>query len=188
VLRATGAGKITIPGAAPTGGLRAGLVNFDIDGDALKAAEHKAFLDTQVVAILTKADSICILRGEASHTGSDAHNLVLSKKRADNVFAHLISRGVPASRVKVQFVGESLAGTFLGESSEARGVCVLVARTASVPAPNPTPRPTPTPTPRTTTKFKTTHARRPFRRPRCGADRDDLLPDLGAVAVAYELL
>jgi len=126
-------------------------VNFDIDGDAPKA-EHKIFLDAQVVPILTQADSICFLRGEASHTGSDAHNLELSKRRANNVLAYLISRGVPASRVKVQFTGESLAGTFLGESSEARGVSVLVARTAPVPAP--TPAPQPAPTPKTTTKFK----------------------------------
>jgi hypothetical protein len=126
-------------------------VNFDIDGDAPKA-EHKAFLDQTVVPILTKGDSICILRGEASHTGSDAHNLALSKRRADHVFTYLVSRGVPAKRVKVQFVGESLAGSFMGESSEARGVSVLVART--VPVPDPKPEPKPAPTAKTTTKFK----------------------------------
>jgi hypothetical protein len=126
-------------------------VNFDIDGDAPKA-EHKAFLDSSVVPVLTKGDSICILRGEASHTGSDAHNLELSRRRADNVLAYLLSRGVPAKRVKVQFVGESLAGTFLGESSEARGVSLLVARTVPLPPPNPDPQPAPTP--KTTTKFQ----------------------------------
>jgi hypothetical protein len=150
-LKATGPGKILTPGAAPTGGVRVGLVNFDIDGDTPKA-EHKAFIDKEVVPILSKADSFCILRGEASHTGSDAHNMDLSKRRADNVQTYLVSRGVPAQRVRVQFVGESLAGKFVGESAEARGVSLLVARTVPVPVPKPDPEPAPAS--KTTTKFK----------------------------------
>lgn len=153
VLKPTGPGKILRTGQAPAGGVRAALANFDIDGDAPKA-EHKAFLDAQVVPILRTPDSICILRGEASQTGSDAHNLALSKRRAENVLSFLASRGVPAVRVRVQFVGESLAGAFPGENAEARAVSVLVARTATVPAPAPQPTPPPEPAAKTTTKFK----------------------------------
>ena len=149
---ATGQGKVVVPGAAPTGGIRAGLVNFDIDGDAPKA-EHKAFMDAQVVPLLHQSNSICILRGEASHTGSDAHNLDLSKRRANNVLSYLVSRGIPFNRVRVQFVGESLAGNFLGESANARGVSLLVMRTAPLPQPTPVPKPTPAPS-KTTTQFK----------------------------------
>jgi hypothetical protein len=151
VLKMTGPGKVNTPGGAPAGGVRAALANFDIDGDTPKA-EHKTFLDAQVVPILRTADAICILRGEASHTGSDAHNLDLSKRRAQNVLNFLMSRGVPAARVRVQFVGESFAGSFPGESSDARAVSVLVARTAAVPIPRPEPKPEPVP--KTTTKFK----------------------------------
>lgn len=151
MLRATGPGKVVNSSGAPAGGVRASLTNFDIDGDALKA-EHKAFLDARVVPILRTADSIGILRGEASHTGSDAHNLDLSRRRAQNVLGFLASRGVPPVRVRLQFVGESLAGSFQGESADARAVSVLVARTATVPAP--TPAPTPAPAPKTATKFK----------------------------------
>jgi hypothetical protein len=139
-------------GAAPTGGIRAALVNFDIDGDAVKA-EHKVFLDAQVVPLLRLPDALCILRGEASHTGSDAHNLDLSKRRAQNVLTFFASRGVFASRVRVQFVGESLAGASLAENSEARAVSVLVARTVRVPSPTP-PTPTPKPVVDKTTLFK----------------------------------
>jgi hypothetical protein len=153
VLRATGPGKVVNSGGAPAGGVRASLTNFDIDGDALKA-EHKTFLDVRVVPILRTADSICILRGEASHTGSDAHNLDLSRRRAQNVLGFLASRGVPPVRVRLQFVGESLAGSFQGESADARAVSVLVARTAIIPAPTPAPTPTPAPAPKVATKFK----------------------------------
>jgi hypothetical protein len=151
VLKATGPGKIVRSSGAPSGGLRAALANFDVDGDALKA-EHKTFLDAQVVPILRAPDSVCILRGQASQTGSDAHNLELSKRRAQNVLGFLTSRGVPSSNVRVQFVGESLAGSFPGENAEARAVSVLVARTAVVPVPKLEPKPAPIP--QTTTKFK----------------------------------
>ena len=149
VLKLTGPGKVVRSGGAPTGGIRAALVNYDIDGDTPKA-EHKTFLDGQVFPILRQSDSLCILRGEASHTGSDAHNLDLSKRRAQNVLAFLTSRGVPASRLRLQFVGESLAGPFKGENADARAVSVLVARTVVVPPPDPQPTPVST----TTTQFK----------------------------------
>jgi hypothetical protein len=126
-------------------------VNFDVDGDALKR-EHKAFLDAQVVPILRGANSICILRGEASHTGGDAHNLALSARRAENTRDYLTAHGAASSRVRVQFVGESLAGSFVGENDEARAVSILVARAA--PLPRPTPPPAPAPVPKTTTKFR----------------------------------
>lgn len=135
---------------APTGGVRAALVNFDVDGDAVKV-EHKVFLDGQVVPILRQGDTICFLRGEASHTGTDAHNLELSQRRADNVRAFLASRGVPPARVREQFVGESLAGSFPGENADARAVSLLVARTAPLPPPPSPPAPKPAPT---TTQFK----------------------------------
>lgn len=152
MLKPTGPGRVVTSPGAPAGGVRAALVNFDIDGDALKA-EHKTFLDAEIVPILKRVDSICILRGEASHTGSDAHNLALSKRRAQNVQSFLTLRGVPPTRVRVQFVGESLAGSSLAENAEARAVSVLVARTAVVPPPRPEPTPAPAPA-KTTTKFK----------------------------------
>ena len=125
-------------------------MNFDVDGDAVKV-EHKAFLEGQVVPILRQGDSICFLRGETSHTGTDAHNLDLSRRRADNVRSFLVSRGVPPARIRAQFVGETLAGSFPGENADARAVSLLVARTAPLPPPNPPPAPTPA---ATTTQFK----------------------------------
>lgn len=142
MLKLTGPGRVVRASGAPTGGLRAVLANFDVDGDTLKP-EHKAFLDGQVVPILRQGDSLCILRGEASHTGSDAHNLELSKRRAESVQLFLTSRGATPARVRVQFVGESLAGSFPGENADARAVSVLVVRTVPVPPPNPTPTPAP---------------------------------------------
>ena len=125
-------------------------MNFDVDGDVVKV-EHQAFLAAQVVPILRQGDSICFLRGEASHTGSDAHNLDLSHRRAENVRAFLVARGVSPARIRAQFVGETMAGSFPGENADARAVSLLVARTAPLPPPNPQPLPKPL---ATTTQFK----------------------------------
>src|SRR5260370_33336093 len=55
------------------------LYNFDIDGDVLKR-EHKEFLKEHVVPQLGNAQVKIELRGEASRTGSDTHNLDLSNR------------------------------------------------------------------------------------------------------------
>src|SRR5580698_3418732 len=92
MLRSTGPGKIRdIPvkdGADPDTTILASLFNFDIDGDALKA-QHIAWLKEHIVPQLGDASVTIILTGEASLTGSDAHNDELAQKRVHNVEAFL---------------------------------------------------------------------------------------------------
>ena len=80
----TGPGKIVLNNAVPSGGIRAVMTNYDIDSDVLKP-EHQAFLTTQVAPILAGRRARLFMQGSASATGTAAHNLALSRRRADNV-------------------------------------------------------------------------------------------------------
>ena len=50
--------------------------------------------------------AIIQLEGHADYRGDEAYNLELSQERADAVAAHLIRRGIPASRIKREPLGE----------------------------------------------------------------------------------
>jgi hypothetical protein len=63
------------------------LLGFAIDSAALHS-KHRAWLDTHVVPVLAGGGSVTI-NGSASRSGSAAHNLALSKRRADAVLAYL---------------------------------------------------------------------------------------------------
>lgn len=107
--RATGSGKVQmlpIPPAEPTMTLRASLLNFDIDGDTPKS-EHERFLVDNVVPLLEIPGVVVRLRGVASRSGSDAHNLALSQRRVDKVQAFLRRHGPANVQVDRQAVGEA---------------------------------------------------------------------------------
>ena len=46
-----------------------------------------------------------VVAGHTDNTGTPEYNLTLSRKRAANVKAYLISQGVPAERIKVEYYG-----------------------------------------------------------------------------------
>ena len=48
-----------------------------------------------------------VLSGHADKTGSEVYNLSLSRKRAANVKAYLISQGIQADRIKIEYYGSS---------------------------------------------------------------------------------
>ena len=48
-----------------------------------------------------------VISGHADISGSDGYNLSLSRKRAANVKAYIISQGVPANRIKIEYYGSS---------------------------------------------------------------------------------
>src|SRR5262245_8361996 len=107
--RATGPGKVQllpIPPSETTMTLRASLFNFDVDGDTPKP-EHDQFLVDNVVPLLEIPGVVVRLRGEASRSGSDAHNLALSQRRVDKVMAFLRRRGPATVQVDRQAVGEA---------------------------------------------------------------------------------
>jgi hypothetical protein len=131
---------------APAGGVRAQLTNFDIDVDALKP-EHKRFLDREVVPILTGPSARVWLQGQASHTGTAAHNLELSHRRALRTAEYLEGRGVADARIQVDWVGDSLAGSARREVDAQRAVSLMAAPLAPLPGPPQPPPPAPAPAP-----------------------------------------
>jgi hypothetical protein len=142
----TGPGKITTNVQVPAGGVRALLSNYDIDVDKPKP-EHLAFLTTRVVGILVGRRARIFLQGSASSTGTTAHNLALSQRRAGNVASFLQSRGVSATQIQVDAVGESLASTKIPENTDDRAVSLLaVPLFAPPPVPQPPPPAAVTPT------------------------------------------
>ncbi len=122
----TGPGKVSTNPRVPVGGVRAVLSNYDIDVDVPKR-EHTAFLDAQVLPILLGKSARVFLQGAASSTGSEAHNLELSRRRANNVAGYLQKRGVQASRIQIDAVGESLASLRTPENAQERAVSLLAA-------------------------------------------------------------
>src|ERR1700737_2981138 len=98
--RPTGPGKVIPNSDVPAGGVRAVLANYDIDVDVPKR-EHITFLDMRVLPILLGRSARVFLQGSASKTGTAAHNLDLSRRRANKVGTYLQSRSVEASRIQI---------------------------------------------------------------------------------------
>jgi hypothetical protein len=151
MLKSTGKGKISESSAVPVGGVRASLYNYDIDGSDPKP-EHLAFLSARVLPILTGKSARCWLQGSTSHTGSESHNLVLSKARVDKVAAYLVSRGASRSGLLPSHVGESMASMTVAEADGDRAVTLLCAPLMAPPVPR-EPAP-PVKTPKTNSRFK----------------------------------
>jgi hypothetical protein len=129
--------------------VRASLYNFDIDGSDPKA-EHLVFLGKKVLPILLGRSARCWLQGSTSHSGSDAHNLKLSKERVDKVVAYFVSRGVDVRRLTASHVGESMASLKVNEAAGDRAVSLLCAPLITPPV-----RPDPVPEkPKVSTKFR----------------------------------
>jgi lysozyme family protein len=143
--------------------IQATLCGFAIDSAALHP-EHCAWLDKHVVPALAGGGSIG-MTGVASRSGSAAHNLALSKRRASAVLTylrrkvrkHVAYRVGSGLRVNsVEAVGEAWAKD-LGqrdgiEDSDQRAVVLAVWH-------RPTPPPPPKPTPTLTLRARPMHAR-----------------------------
>lgn len=79
---------------------------FDFDRAVLKPA-GKAALDG-LVADLSKLDVETVIAvGHTDATGSDRYNQGLSIRRVEAVKAYLVSKGVPADRIKTEGKGEA---------------------------------------------------------------------------------
>jgi hypothetical protein len=150
----TGPGRLSVNPNAASGGIRAVMSNFDIDVDTPKA-EHINFLNTRVLPLILSRRARIWLQGGASSTGTAAHNMALSRRRADSVARYLESRGVPGNQLQIDAVGEGFATTTPAENADDRAVSLLAAPLLAPPPPTPTPpsRPAATPTP-TATAFR----------------------------------
>jgi outer membrane protein OmpA-like peptidoglycan-associated protein len=67
----------------------------------------QAKLNAVADALKDQADHDIIVEGHTDAQGSDASNMELSQSRAQTVRDYLVSRGVPANRIRAQGVGEA---------------------------------------------------------------------------------
>jgi hypothetical protein len=107
--RPTGPGKIrelVLPPSQSATAFQAVLYNFDIDGDILKP-QHQAWLREHVAPQLGDPNLKIELRGEASNTASDAHNLDLSRRRIGQVLNFLHANGPVFADVSVSATGDA---------------------------------------------------------------------------------
>ena len=79
---------------------------FDFDKSVVKP-EGKAALDDLLVKLQGMNAEVMITVGHTDSIGTDAYNQKLSLRRAEAVKAHLVSKGVEASRVYTEGKGET---------------------------------------------------------------------------------
>ncbi|MBT9553137.1 MAG: OmpA family protein [Hydrogenophaga sp.] len=96
---------VAAPAPVLTMTLQAGTL-FDFDKSVIKPA-GKAALDG-LVADMAKVDVETIIAvGHTDAIGTDTYNRLLSIRRVEAVKAYLVSKGVPADRIKTEGKGES---------------------------------------------------------------------------------
>lgn len=91
--------------AAPVAVAPYGNIQFDFDSSILRTSSYPALDATS--ADLRSSGKSAEIDGFASSEGTAAHNLVLSKDRANSVKTYLINSGVDAKRLKVKGYGET---------------------------------------------------------------------------------
>lgn len=80
-------------------------IQFDFDSSVLRTSSYPV-LDASS-ADLRSSSAMVTLSGYASSEGTAAHNMRLSKDRANSVKTYLVNSGVDAKRVKVRGMGET---------------------------------------------------------------------------------
>jgi OOP family OmpA-OmpF porin len=97
---------IEVARVEPNATIRLNNIFFDIDKFVLRPESFSEL--NRVVEFLEENPSIKVeIAGHTDNTGTDEHNLALSKNRAGAVSKYLIQKGIPKDRVSTQFYGES---------------------------------------------------------------------------------
>ncbi|MFM5953974.1 MAG: OmpA family protein [Novosphingobium sp.] len=82
-------------------------VTFDVGSATLKPAFRET-LDKVAASLIEYPDSLVDVYGHTDSTGSDSFNQTLSENRARTVMNYLVSKGVPAARLRSQGFGETM--------------------------------------------------------------------------------
>tara|TARA_R110002094_G_scaffold219603_7_gene191678 strand:- start:1174 stop:1692 length:519 start_codon:yes stop_codon:yes gene_type:complete len=80
-------------------------VLFEVDQSNLSVA-GRATLDAQANWLLTNSDYQAIIEGHADEQGTREYNLALGARRANAAQEYLVSKGVPAERLRVVSYGK----------------------------------------------------------------------------------
>ena len=80
-------------------------VTFAVDSTVISPS-FRAALDEVAASLQKYPDSLVDVMGHTDATGSDAHNLDLSRRRAESVKGYLVMRGVSGSRIATIGYGE----------------------------------------------------------------------------------
>lgn len=80
-------------------------VLFEVDQSNLTAT-GRATLDGQASWLLTNTDYQAVIEGHADEQGTREYNLALGARRANAAQEYLVSKGVPASRLRVVSYGK----------------------------------------------------------------------------------
>jgi len=80
-------------------------IQFEFDSSVLKTSSYPILDATS--ADLRSSGAACELDGYASSEGTAAHNMRLSRDRANSVKTYLVNSGVPAKKLKVKAYGET---------------------------------------------------------------------------------
>ena len=78
---------------------------FEVDQSNLSVA-GRATLDAQANWLLTNSDYQAIIEGHADEQGTREYNLALGARRANAAQEYLVSKGVPAERLRVVSYGK----------------------------------------------------------------------------------
>ena len=81
-------------------------IQFEFDSSVLRTSAYPT-LDKVSADMRSNANMTIELDGYASSEGSAAHNMRLSKDRANSVKTYLVNSGVDAKRLKVKAFGET---------------------------------------------------------------------------------
>ncbi|MGZ3755154.1 MAG: OmpA family protein [Mucilaginibacter sp.] len=80
-------------------------IQFEFDSSVLRTSSYPVLDATS--ADLRASGATCTLAGYASSEGTAAHNMRLSKDRANSVKTYLVNSGVDAKKIKVKAFGET---------------------------------------------------------------------------------
>jgi outer membrane protein OmpA-like peptidoglycan-associated protein len=94
---------VAAPAPAPA---RTYLVFFDWDKADLSARAHQIIAEAAQNSTRVQVTKIEV-DGYADRTGTAQYNMVLSRKRADNVAADLVKDGVPKNIISIQAFGDT---------------------------------------------------------------------------------
>ena len=81
-------------------------IEFDLDSDKIRLGSYPT-LDTVAGLLLRYVDVRALVIAHSDSTGTEEHNLELSRRRAKAVMAYLVSRGVSPTSLRFRGLGGS---------------------------------------------------------------------------------